>query len=456
MTARRIALALAALGLLALLLLPPVFGRLAQQAVEARVASLDANDALDAKLDAYERGWFRSRARVTIGPDGARAGRDSATPLAPKPVHVVVDLEHGPVSLEHGFFFGFVQIEARPAAEAGAPPAYPFHFEARTGLGGALRFAADLPALDRRTPTTRLSFSGSRVVGSLDRGNLAAHGHAATLEIEQAEGRVALRNVELTANGTMTHDGTTIDKAELEAEKAAFAAADGARILDATGLVVNGAGNVDAKRRLDGTLEVTADGMRTGKDARIADALLHGRIRGLDLDALHAYSEAAQRVAAGAVAPDAAVDALEPSLHALLAAGPSITIERLSFDLDGEPLEAHAQASIDPAALPRQGAIDLLAADFWSRVLAARADVTAAKALVRRATATVLERRLRASGSPREAQIAPIAKAQADVLVSVLALRGYLENVGNRYKATLRLENGRLTVNGKRVTLPGG
>ncbi len=466
MTARGIGIALVALGLLALLLLPPLFGRLTQRAVEARIAAIDASEPLEARIDAYERGWFRSRARLTVAPVAAAggAGAGAASPIAPGApsapgapgaIRVVVDFEHGPVSLEHGFFFGFVQIEARPEPAAGTATAYPFRFDARTSLGGELRFAAELPALDRQTAAAHLSFSGGRLVGSLRRSRLTAHGTAATLRLEQAAGSLSLRGVELTTESALASGGAAVNKATLKAEGASLESADSTRELDATVLAVNAQGTIDAMRLLEGTLEISADTMHAGEEGRIGSPRLHGRIRRLDLRALRDYSDAARRIEANVLPPEEAADVLEPSIHALLAAGPSLEIETLELSFDGEPLEVRAEASVDKAALPQHSAVDLLAVDFWTRILEARADVSASKVLVERAVAAVLENRLRRSGSPREQQIAPIAQGQAAVLVPLLALRGYLENAGNRYKSALRLEHGKLTVNGKRVALPG-
>src|SRR5689334_19844551 len=57
--------AIAAVALL-LLALPPVLGMLTESQVKARIAALDSSGVLRASLRTYERGWFRSRARMSL------------------------------------------------------------------------------------------------------------------------------------------------------------------------------------------------------------------------------------------------------------------------------------------------------------------------------------------------------------------------------------------------------
>src|SRR6516162_11958198 len=57
--------AVAAVALL-LLALPPVLGMLTESQVRARVAALDSSGVLKVSLRSYERGWFRSRARLSL------------------------------------------------------------------------------------------------------------------------------------------------------------------------------------------------------------------------------------------------------------------------------------------------------------------------------------------------------------------------------------------------------
>src|SRR5690606_41973332 len=107
----RIRIAVVVVLLVALLVLPPVFGKVAESRVTAHIESLREKQ-LDITIDEYERGWFSSRARITLKPSQLHP---SAALLADvlDPLTVAVDIRHGPVSLADGFFLGMFETYAR-------------------------------------------------------------------------------------------------------------------------------------------------------------------------------------------------------------------------------------------------------------------------------------------------------------------------------------------------------
>ena len=145
----------AAVALL-LLALPPVLGMLTESQVRARVAALEASGVLKVSLRSYERGWFRSRARLSLAlaPQtiarldelGAALGLPPVSADLDRRAPIALQIAHGPLAVLDGVYFGWSKIVARPDAGArnvaalerslGLP--YLFEFRGRTSFAGGV------------------------------------------------------------------------------------------------------------------------------------------------------------------------------------------------------------------------------------------------------------------------------------------------------------------------------
>ena len=120
---RRVAVFAVAAVALALLGLPPVLGMLTESQVTARVAALDESGVLKASLRSYERGWFRSHARIAVGLAprliakldalGAAGGMPSFAASLDRNAPVEIEIAHGPLAVLDGVHFGWSKIVAR-------------------------------------------------------------------------------------------------------------------------------------------------------------------------------------------------------------------------------------------------------------------------------------------------------------------------------------------------------
>ena len=158
----KVAIAAAALLAIVLLALPAVVGSITEANVRDRVAAIDASAGTAAELTSYERGWFRSTARIVLRAEYAdylaAAGGPDLGLFGELPV--VVELAHGPVAALDGVYFGWSKVVARADIEApgvgelteslGVP--YVFEFRGRTPYLGGLDFDADAPASGRQAP----------------------------------------------------------------------------------------------------------------------------------------------------------------------------------------------------------------------------------------------------------------------------------------------------------------
>ena len=161
----KVAIAAAALLVIALLAMPGVVGSITEARVRERVAAIDASPSAAAELTSFDRGWFRSTARIELelAPDNVAQLTDAAgTPLGVfGALPIVVEFAHGPVAVLDGVHFGWSKMVARPDVEApgvaeltqtlGVP--YLFEFRGRRLLLRRARFRrrrAAVRAADRR------------------------------------------------------------------------------------------------------------------------------------------------------------------------------------------------------------------------------------------------------------------------------------------------------------------
>ena len=130
----------------------------------------------------------------------------------------------------------------------------------------------------------------------------------------------------------------------------------------------------------------------------------------------------------------------------------TISIDTLRLDFNGAPLEASAQTTADAAALPPAGAADIRDPALWTAVLDGYAEIVIAKTLAEEAAVAIAKSQLNArmlDGESMPGQsIDALARAQAGLALAVLSAQGFLEDTDSLYRTELRLEDGRVTVNG--------
>jgi uncharacterized protein YdgA (DUF945 family) len=474
----------------ALLALPPVFGLVTQSQVRARVQSLNANETLSATIESYDRGWFTSTARISVAPPAAALGGGTgtsgvggaaATPdgdvepdllalLFDRPLDVVVDFSHGPVSIRDGFFLGASEFVARPAPESGAarsaaPPAapgdaaYEFEFRGQTTFSGELHFLAVLPPFDRDADFGAVGFSGGRMSGTVAGRRITARGEAATLQLTSGPGTLSLQGLSASADNELLSRYLMPGAFELGIERASVdvglgGLGAGAPLFDAAGIVFSTNVRLDpAANLLDSSAALRLDSARFGADTRITGGRLDVAAQRLDAAAL----EAASRTVDAAGEAGANLDDLAPFIARMLDARPALTVNPLRFDVNGAPFEATLSAETSPAALPATGSVDFRSLELWGAVLRGHAVVTAEKRLVERMATAAVKSQLAAqfmegSAVPFEA-LDTMAEAQAGLVLAMLAVQGFIEDTGNVYKTELRLEGGMLTVNGRPLPL---
>jgi len=443
-----------------LVALPPVFGMLTESAVRERAESLRDEGSLRVTIESFDRGWFTSRAVLSIEPDPTADPRLMLIGFV-EPMTVVVDFKHGPLSVHDGLFFGFSELVARPAlAPSGELLDAPFDFEfrAHSNFGGSLNFAADIRPFDSIGEGFALSFSGGRLHGTLADPRVQAVIDAEALQVTQGTTTYSLLGLRASADTEQVAEHVRPGTITLEIDRMAVDVGDTDRstLFDLRALAVESSSALDGTREhLDGTLNVVLGRLRLADGTEIAGARLSAAANRLDVAALDAYSAAAARAAENGV-PIA--DEVEPAVRRLLAAGPAASIDALQFEVDGEPFDASARAAADPAELPA-GAADIRDPALWTAVLDGRAEVTIAKTLADKAAVAIAKWLLGARVMDGESMpgqsLDALAQAQAGLAIAVLSAQGLLEDTGELYRTVVQLDDGRLSVNGQPLPLFG-
>jgi uncharacterized protein YdgA (DUF945 family) len=136
-----------------------------------------------------------------------------------------------------------------------------------------------------------------------------------------------------------------------------------------------------------------------------------------------------------------------PILERMLAAEPSLSIDPVSFVLDGESFVTTVHVNSNAAALPRAGGVDLQDPSLWLDMLSLDAEAAVSKALAETLAVRFVSMQLGGQGMPAD-QAEQMARAQAGFMLVTLVGQGMLVDDGDDYTAALRFANGALTLNG--------
>jgi uncharacterized protein YdgA (DUF945 family) len=466
---RRVALFAVAAVALIFVGLPPLLGMLTESQVAARVAALDSSGALKVSLRSYERGWFRSRARITVAlaPQliakldalGAAGGLASFAGTLDRRMPIEVEITHGPLAFLDGVHVGWSTIVARLDRQSGGVAGlertlgvpYVFEFRGRTDFAGGIAFAAEMPPIDLTIAGARVDFSGAELAGTFADGRLIGSGRLDRFELTSPPGAFSINEVRAATDTEIRSAYALPGDSSLSIARISIV--DAARgpmpVLDADDIRVAGKIELDpsaALLNLHASYDV--DSLFV-EGARVAGASLGLAVQRLDIAALESYLDAARAEASG-LAPSPELDT---ALARALAAGPSLVLDPVRFRVNEEPFTAHVELAANRAALPPAGSFDPEDPAAVLPALRGAATVDVSKKLAREIAVVATELRY-GDGSLEPEQSRLLAEAQAGLILVTLVGQGILEDAGETYRAELRLADGALTLNG--TALPFG
>jgi len=453
--------AVAALILVVLLGLPAVVGGITEARVNERVAAIDASSASSAQVTSFDRGWFRSTARIVLNlsPDPAQFGNLPAGVAAVQatlpPIPIAVEFAHGPVAVLDGVYLGWSKWIARLDTEAqgvaelqqtlGVP--YVFEFRGRTGFSGNLAFDADAPAFDLPIEDTLVTFSGATVDGTFDGGrDLTARVHVPSVDFTSPTGTFLVTELRASADNEIRSRYVMPGETSLSIDRIAISDAfqGGTPVFEVANLAVSSQTTLDADEvLLDMRIAYGLDSMRIS-ESEVTAAAIEMNMRNLDAAALDAYGAAINDV----TSTGDPLTILGPHLERALKAGPSLALDPIRFQLDGEPFEGRLQVATDSARLPPAGTIDVDNPLFLIGLIDTNADVKLSKALAQNLATIMARLQLASDGSVPADELEYLAEAQAGLTLTLLVGQGVLVEDGDAYRSAIDFSNGALTLNG--------
>ena len=332
----KLAIAGAALLVVALLALPGVVGSVTEARVRERVAAIDASPTANAEVTSFDRGWFRSTARIELrfAPDNVAQLADVAAGLGPfDSLPIVVDFAHGPIAVLDGVHFGWAKLVAHADPEApgitelqqtlGVP--YLFEFRGRSSYLGSSSFDADAPAFDLPVDEALLTFSGATLSGTFARRQLDANARIDAVVFTSPTGTFALRGVAATADNELRSEYVLPGQTSLSIESISAApAGQGATpTFEAANLEIHSDVVLDAAAELlEMRVNYEVESVRVAESA-ITAAAIGVTLRNIDVATLEAYSATATDAVATGADPGTMAASLGPHLERALKAGPS-------------------------------------------------------------------------------------------------------------------------------------
>jgi len=461
---------LIAVGLLAvaLLALPAVVGSILEARVRERVAAIDENPEASAEVKSFERGWFRSTAKIEmklVRNDAAQFDDASETELgAFDTLPIALELAHGPIAMLEGVHFGWFKLIARPDVEAPnvaeltrtLDVPYLFEFRGRGPYLGGIEFDADAPPFALPIDGALMTVSGGTLAGTFDGLRLDADAQIGSVELASPTGTFVVRSVQASTDNELRSQYVMPGQASLSIASitAAYPPQGATPTFEAANLRMNSDVSLDAAGELvEMRVKYDVDSVRV-EDNELTGGALAFTVRNLDAAAVEAYSAAAGDAAAAGADATTIAAALGPHLERALKAGPSLTVDPIRFRYGGEPFEGRVEVTTNPERLPAAGTLSLENPLLLLGLVNTKADLRLSKILAGELATLGARLQLGADPTVPPDQLEYMAEAQSGLMLTMLVGQGVLVEDGDSYRTSLDYANGALTLNGN--ALPFG
>jgi uncharacterized protein YdgA (DUF945 family) len=452
----KVAIAAAALLVIVLLAIPGVVGSMTEASLRARVAAIDEGPSAAAELSSFDRGWFRSTARIVLRPESVDQLAPVGAELGELPI--VVELAHGPVAVLEGVYFGWSTMVARPDVDSpavaeltqqlGVP--YLFQFRGRTPYFGGLDFDADAPPFRLPIDEGSLTFSGGTLAGKLAGRNIDADAQIGSVDFASASGSFAVRGVSASVDNELRSEYVMPGEASLSVASISLASLQGvAPMFETSNLRMKSVVDIDAAGELlEMHINYDVDSVRIAEN-EVTGGSLAVLVRNLDAAAVEAYGALATDAAAAGDDPGTIAAALVPHLERALRAGPSLRVDPIRFRYDDEPFQGRVEVTTNPERLPPAGTLSLDNPMLFMSVVNTKAELSVSKTLAGQ-LATLAARMQIAQADPTmpPEQLDYMAEGQSGLMLTMLVGQGVLVEEGDLYRTSFDFTDGSMTLNG--------
>ena len=456
----KVAIVAAALLVIVLLALPAAVGSITEARVRERVEAIDASPSAAAEVTSFDRGWFRSTARIRLEAENVAQLADVAgTPLGViNRLPIVVEFAHGPIAVLDGVSFGWYRMVARPdvdeprVAELTQTLAVPYLFEFRGNgpYAGGLRFDADAPPFELPVEEASMLFSGGTLAGTFDGRRLRGDAQVGSLDFTSPTGTLTVRGLQASLDNELRSEYVMPGEASFSVASISV----GSEVQGAAPMFETSNLKIDSDVDIDAAGELIAMRLNYGVDSvrlegnELTAGSMVVTVRNLDVAAVEAYGAAASGAAAAGADPTTLAASLGPHLERALKAGPSLTLDPFRFRYDGEPFEGRIEVTTNPARLPPAGAVSLDNPLLLLGAVNTKADVRVSKPLADELAKLGARMQLSADPTISPDQLEYLAEAQSGLMLTMLVGQGVLIEDGDAYRAAFELADGVMTLNG--------
>ena len=460
--------------------MPGLFGVLTESRIMGQAESLVDDRGAQVTLTDYRRGWRTSTAKIDVAftdaylellsgifgedllaqADAAAAVRD----LSSRTFTLTLDITHGPVLTDRGIGLGLADTVTRldPWTEgADSVPITltsptPVEIRRRFGFASRSDIEVEAPSMTFTGPDFTFGLSGL-VSGGYDEagGRTVVEGRLDRLEMSSEAATFTAQNVTFRSDQRMISTYAATGSAEIVIARTTLAELRGdpgaSFQIDNLGFRYQASLN-EAGNTLDTDGSYFMDSV-SGDELNLTDGRFDFAMRNLDPAVVDAYMDLLLQADADETTPESASSEADAVVYRFLAAAPEVEIGPLSFNRNGDALEARVYWRGDTEMLPPQAAFALTGPVMWPRLFTLEAELDVAGSVAEWLLVQTSKNRTAAAGEEIEGgEGNALAESRARERLARFVDGGMIEETETGYRLRATYENGVIEING--VPLP--
>lgn len=442
---------------------PLVSGGKARQAVNNLTDYINQSPAYEAQVTSYEKKWLGATAHIEVR-------IPLLTPLTAQgqspTFELVFDINHGPVLFaeqwQTGWYSGRVRLPAdadgwlrKALTVQGEGPFWQAQFHTR--LDATTEFADRTLAADLAWAEGQVELGEYEGSGTLSaQGELHYKGHWPRLFISDQSGHVELSGINLRADLNLGGNHSLYyppGKAELSVDT--ISGEENGQPATLSGLLLRSATRYNDEATLaDMDIAVQLADFQ-GFEEQVEDLVLDLSMERVSLAFLQQVGQSdrgGSSMMGNGSPPAMDIQMLDVIMSELLPSGPRISLNNLAFTAPEGRFVMDAFLAVAPEAA--QVANPMALPQYLTAEAKVTLDKELALQLAKKSARENLENQQVGSPEPMtQTQMREAVDEQAQMQLNMLLIQGMLQEAGEQYKTTLRLEDGKVLINGQSMPL---
>jgi uncharacterized protein YdgA (DUF945 family) len=492
---RKFLLVLFVVALVAVAGLPPVFGFVYERQFEEQMNAGQLSPYTEFRVAEFKRGLYSSQATVAFSLSeeyiaqirGAIIPDDPDDPVTEEQVADLeeileliegevrfdVDIQHGPTSFPDGQFIGLAVVRstldssagelAELQNELGLP--HLFAVDAQVGIDGSTSFQGSVPAFQHQGDGTTVNFSGLNIDGHYNtrERKVVATSAIDSLSVNNADFELSIAGMGTHTDATLLENYFSVGKSDIRINEIVLLDPN---VSEQAPVRITNAG-------LSGTVDVDESGDNISMDINyfiddisgfpemeVSNVQLNFGLSKINLEAMYSYIDVTRTI--GLADPDKLAEfseQIQAIAFQVLNGSPTLSIDPVAFNLNGEPFLAKLQIDFDGNALPPGSTLDVLLGNpfLLMDALSGTARIEASDVIANLIAGNIVKSRLTATLGPEsevtEADIEELAAGQSQMMIETFVQQGIIKRSGALLSSDISYKAGELVVNETRMPL---